>query len=255
MPAEGAAASVPAGHAVHWDAPPGIGALMTLRTGGQSRPPWDGLNLGDHVGDDPTVVLRHRDQLATRHGVRIAWLQQVHGCKVVNAAQQLDQPAQADASWTDQPGVACAVLVADCLPVLLAARNGRAVGAAHAGWRGLAAGVVEAAVRAVAQAAGGGEEGVVAWLGPCIGPEAFEVGDDVAQAFGGGPRFSPSRRVDGSPAWRADLAGLARDRLLAMGVTAVAGEGLCTVADRSRFFSYRRDGRTGRMAAAVWLRG
>lgn len=247
-------APVPRGLAVRWAAPPGVGALMTLRTGGLSRPPWDAFNLGDHVGDDPAAVRSHRDALAKAHGVRIAWLRQVHGATVVNAADHLERPAEADASWADQPGVACAVLVADCLPVLLAARNGRAVGAAHAGWRGLAAGVVEAAVRAVAHAAGSGEEGIVAWLGPCIGPDAFEVGDDVVDAFGGGPRFTPSRRADGSPAWRANLAGLARDRLRTVGVADAAGEGWCTVADRSRFFSYRRDGRTGRMAAAVWLR-
>ncbi len=166
----------------------------------------------------------------------------------------------ADASWTCEPGVACTVLVSDCLPVLLAAPQARAVGAAHAGWRGLSAGVVEHCARAVCDAASCEPHELVAWLGPCIGPDAFEVGADVLMAFGVEPpaasreRFRYQPRADGDPRWRADLAGLARDRLAALGVRRVSGGTWCTVQDRSRFFSFRRDGVTGRMAAAVWIR-
>jgi hypothetical protein len=174
----------------------------------------------------------------------------VHGRGVVDATG--GQEASADASVTTERGVACVVQVADCLPVLMAARNGRAVGAAHAGWRGLAAGVLEAALDALTHAALCDAEGVAVWLGPCIGPAAFEVGADVVEAFGGGPRFVPSASPDGRPRWRADLPALARDRLAAAGVRSIAGGGWCTVGD-SRFFSHRRDRVTGRMAAAVWI--
>jgi YfiH family protein len=240
--------------AVEWAAPASVGALMTTRLGGLSRPPYDTFNLGDHVGDEPAAVAGHRVGLEDRIGARIAWLRQVHGYEVVQARPQAPVP-EADGLWTASPGVACAVLVADCLPVLLADRYGRAVGAAHAGWRGLASGVVEATVQAVATAAGGRPDELVAWLGPCIGPRQFEVGADVVEAFGGGGRFVPAPRADGSLRWLADLPGLARDRLHALGVNAVAGGDWCTVTDAQRFYSYRRDGATGRMAAVVWLRG
>jgi YfiH family protein len=171
-------------------------------------------------------------------------------------------PAEAaDGSWTTEPGVACTVLVSDCLPVLLAAPQGHAVGAAHAGWRGIAAGVVERCVESVCRGASCEPHELAAWLGPCIGPDAFEVGADVLRAFGvaataaSHARFRFQPRADGDPRWRADLAGLARDRLLALGVRRISGGRWCTVQDRSRFFSYRRDGVTGRMAAAVWIRG
>ena len=239
---------------------------MTTREGGSSRPPFDSFNLGDHVGDEPATVSAHREALERGWGVQVAWLRQVHGTRVVEVSSVLSRPGKvqaaqeegeeeqgADASWTATPGVACAVLVADCLPVLLASRNGRAVGAAHAGWRGLAGGVVEAAVGAVAQGAGCGPEDLVAWLGPCIGPAQFEVGEDVVQAFGGGARFMPRPRPDGSVRWLADLPGLARDRLARLGLREVAGGQGCTVSEPSRFFSFRRDGPTGRMAAAVWI--
>jgi len=166
----------------------------------------------------------------------------------------------ADASWTREAGVACAVLVSDCLPVLFAAPQARAVGAAHAGWRGLSAGVLERSAHAVCEAASCEPHELVAWLGPCIGPDAFEVGADVLGAFGvapgaaGNERFRYQPRADGDPRWRADLAGLARDRLAALGLKRVGGGAWCTVHDRSRFFSFRRDGVTGRMAALVWIR-
>ena len=166
----------------------------------------------------------------------------------------------ADASICTQPGIACAVLVADCLPVLLCSADGKAVGAAHAGWRGLAAGVIDNTVAALCAAARCAPDQLLAWLGPCIGPAAFEVGADVLRAFGASPDrpdpavFVPASRTDGSLCWQGNLAELARRRLAALGVVQVSGGGECTVANASRFFSYRRDRRTGRMAAAIAIR-
>lgn len=235
---------------------------MSTREAGLGRPPWHSFNLGVAVGDDPAVVARHRAAFAAVLGARPVWLRQVHGV----AALRLDHttpehpPEPADAAWTTEPGIACTVQVADCLPVLLATRDGRAVAAAHAGWRGLSAGVIEATLAAMAQGAGVAAGEVVAWLGPCIGREAFEVGAEVLPAFGrearpaDQPGFRWAPRPDGSPRWRADLGLLAEERLRAAGVPAVALHGSCTVSDASRFFSFRRDGVTGRMAAAVWRR-
>jgi len=231
---------------------------MSLRQGGFSAPPYDSWNLGDHVGDDPLAVARNRERLVRALGVRPVWLNQVHGAKVVDAAAHLDGPApSADASWTSQPGVACVVGVADCLPVLFAAPHGRAVGAAHAGWRGLAAGVLESALRAVCEAAACPPSELIAWLGPAIGPAHFEVGPDVFHAFGGGVHFQlrpHAATPDGSPRWLADLPGLARDRLYSAGLRRITQAGVCTVSQPDRCFSYRRDRVTGRMVAAVWLR-
>jgi YfiH family protein len=235
---------------------------MTTRRGGVSPPPWDSLNLGLASGDEPGRVEQNRARLAAAIGARPVYLRQVHGAGVVRVdAASLDgPPPDADAAWTDAPGIACAVLVADCLPVLLAAPLGRAVAAAHAGWRGLAAGVLENTVQALCSGAGCDIGALVAWLGPCIGPREFEVGADVLQAFGepaapaDSPHFRYRPRADGQPRWRADLAGLARERLLAIGLRRISGGGWCTVEDRSRFFSFRRDGITGRMAAAAWIR-
>lgn len=246
-----------AGWPVQWEAPPAVGAWMSTRAGGASTGPYTGFNLGTHVGDAPEAVASNRRALASAlGGLRLQWLRQEHGARVVHAtvATTADEPC-ADAVWTDEPGVACCVLVADCLPVLLAASNGRAVGAAHAGWRGMAAGVVEAALEQVARAAGCEPAQVVAWLGPRIGTARFEVGQEVLQAFGGGPRFVARGWRDGRERWLADLAGLATDRLHAAGVRQVSDSAACTVENASRFFSYRRDGCTGRLAAAVWRRG
>jgi YfiH family protein len=163
---------------------------------------------------------------------------------------------EADAAWTDEPGVACVVQVADCLPVLLAHPAGRGVAAAHAGWRGLAAGVLDATVQALCEGTGAEPVDLLAWLGPCIGPQAFEVGADVRDAFAADAamlRYTP--RADGDPRWHADLAGLARSRLQRLGLQRVHGGRWCTVSEPSRFFSYRRDGVTGRLAAAVWRLG
>ena len=244
---------------VIWDAPGNVGALMSTRQGGCSQGAFDSLNLGAHVGDDPDAVAANRHRWGgLMLPARPLWLRQVHGTVVVEASTALregDGP-QADGCWTSQPGVACVVQVADCLPVLMAAANGRAVGAAHAGWRGLAAGVLERTAEAVARAAGCEPSALVCWFGPCIGPRQFEVGADVLQAFGADRRFfTPRPRPDGQSRWLADLPGLARQRLLALGLHQVAGGHWCTVETPSDFFSFRRDGVTGRMAAAVWLRG
>jgi polyphenol oxidase len=243
-----------------WKAPPGVSALMSTRPGGVSRPPFDSMNLGALVGDEAAAVAENRSRWAAALGARPVWLNQVHGGRVVRigADDVGREPATADAAWTDQPGLACTVLVADCLPVLFACRDGRAVAAAHAGWRGLAGGVLEATLAALREGAGAAPEAVVAWLGPSIGPHAFEVGADVLQAFGAGdgsdPRFVFRPRADGSPRWLADLPALASERLVKAGVHQVHASGLCTLEDPSSFFSFRRDGRTGRLAASVWRR-
>lgn len=240
-----------------WPAP--AGALVSTREGGVSTGPWASLNLGDAVGDDPAAVAENRRRFeAGLGGAKPVWLRQVHGTRVLrlSPADLTQPPQQADAAWTDQPGIACTVMVADCLPVLLAAPDGRAVAAAHAGWRGLAGGVLEAAVSALCDGAGVDPSGLQAWLGPCIGPTAFEVGAEVRDAFEADAAHLAYRpRPDGSPRWLADLPALARARLCRAGLTSVQGGEWCTVSDASRFFSYRRDGVTGRFAAAVWRLG
>ena len=240
---------------------PGVGALMTTRAGGVSGPPFDRLNLRAGIGDDALAVAHNQRLLARAIGTAPVVLDQVHGAAVVrlSAADALPGVAvrRADASVTTEFGIACAIQTADCLPVLFAAPEGRAVGAAHAGWRGLALGVLEATVREVCDAAGCAPQALHAWLGACIGPGRFEVGADVLEAFGASPRevaprhFAPVREGK----WLADLPALARERLGAAGVTRVSGGQWCTVSDPSRFFSYRRDGVTGRMAAVVWRHG
>ena len=245
-----------------WDAGERVGAAMSERAGGVSVAPYDTLNLGDHVGDAAEAVLENRARWQREIGARPVYLRQVHGTAVIRAAGGAGrgEPAQADAAVTTEPGIACTVLVADCMPVLLAAPGGRGVGAAHAGWRGLAGGVVEAALRALCEAAACEPGEVAAWLGPCIGPRRFEVGAEVVQAFGGAldgsdpERFIPRPRPDGALRWLANLPRLGGDRLRGAGVRRIAGGRWCTVEDASRFFSFRRDGVTGRLAASVWIR-
>ncbi len=234
-----------------WPAPPGVRALMTTRQGGTSPPPWDSLNLGVAVGDDPARVSANRALLGTLLPQPPRWLRQVHGRAVVHAdAVRAHAPPEADAAWTATAGVVCCVQVADCLPVLLSTRDGSAVGAAHAGWRGLAGGVIEAAVAAMPAPAAA----VIAWLGPAIGPAHFEVGGEVRAAFvGHDPDSAADFRSHGPGKWLADLFALARRRLRAAGVEAMHGGGLCTVSDPARFFSHRRDRPGGRMAALVWI--
>ena len=241
--------------APEWQVDVRIGALMSTRSGGVSGAPFDSLNLGRSAGDEPAAVNENRRRFATAlGGAQPVWMSQVHGVRVLRLPAG-PGPHEADAAITTEPGVACTVMVADCLPVLFAAPEGRAVGAAHAGWRGLAAGVLEATVTALCEAAACAPAELQAWLGPCIGPRQFEVGADVVEAFGGGPEFAPRARPDGAMRWLADLPGLARRRLTAVGLTQISGGAACTVEDASRFFSFRRDGVTGRLAAAVWLRG
>jgi YfiH family protein len=255
-----------------WPAPPGVGAAMSLRHGGVGSGPFDPLDLGDGTGtgtggDDPARLAENRRRFAAAIGARPVWLRQVHGSAVLRLqadAQDAVLPP-ADAAWTDVPGLACTVRVADCLPVLLCRRDGAAVAAAHAGWRGLAAGVIPATVAALCEGSGCAPADLLAWIGPGIGPQRFEVGADVLQAFGaqaapetGDPAFAWAPRPDGTPRWRADLAALARRSLARCGVADVTVHGGCTATDASAFFSFRRDGptgRTGRMAAAVWRRG
>jgi len=236
-----------------------VGALMSTREGGQSDGPFASMNLGIAVGDAPERVAANRARFAAACGAAPVFLRQVHGTRVVrlSPADALPEaPAhQADASLTTEPGVACTVQIADCLPVLFAAPDRKGVAAAHAGWRGLAAGVLEATVAGLCEAAGCRPRDLDAWLGVCIGPRAFEVGADVLEAFAvapGGPQ--PGRFAPGQPGrWLADLAGLAQDRLAAAGVERIGAAARCAYEDASRFFSYRRDRVTGRMAAAVWI--
>ena len=249
---------------------PGVQALFTGRAGGVSHAPFDSLNLRAGIGDTDECVALNRQRLLTHlDGAVPVWLNQVHGSRVVQLRSGDALPGSpvhdADASLSTEPGLACAVQVADCLPVLFSAR-GRAVAAAHAGWRGLAGGVLENTVAALCSAAACSPAEVEAWLGPCIGPRRFEVGPDVLGAFGvlptdvpgDGPPSGPARRFQPrGPAhpgkWLADLPGLARDRLRSLGLVHLQGAEACTVDKPSAFFSFRRDGRTGRMAALVWL--
>ncbi|KFX67337.1 laccase [Pseudomonas taeanensis MS-3] len=231
-----------------WPAPAWVKACVTTRAGGISTAPFDSLNLGEHVEDDPVAVAKNRQRLLSQLGCRPAWLQQVHGIEVARATP--GELVVADASWSNAPGVACTVMTADCLPVLFCDRAGTRVAAAHAGWRGLAAGVLEATLDALLIA----PEETLIWLGPAIGPQAFEVGAEVREAFvSQHPQtleaFSPSAN---SGRFMADIYQLARIRLAARGVTAVYGGGLCTYSD-PRFYSYRNAARTGRFASLIWL--
>jgi hypothetical protein len=239
-----------------WRAP-GVGALMTTRRGGCSAAPFDSMNLQHGGGDAAEAVVRNRARFGAATGAAPVYLRQVHGTRVVRLGRADAAPDaavhEADASISTEPGIACAILVADCLPVLFTAPAARGVGATHAGWRGLAAGVLEASVEALCNAAGCAPGELQAWLGPSIGSARFQVGGDVLAAFGAAPAGDPRFVPEQPGRWLADLPGLARARLQAIGVVAVSGGGWCTVAEPLRFFSYRRDRVTGRMAAAVWI--
>jgi len=239
-----------------WPAPLGVRAVSTLRQGGASPPPWNSLNLAEHVGDDPARVAENRRRLGLALGLPAppAWLEQVHGRDVLRLdGATLPENRRADGAVTGRPGRVLAVLTADCLPVVLCRLDGSGIGVAHAGWRGLAGGVLEAAVAALAAPA----SELLAWIGPGIGAAAYEVGADVRDAClaadaGAGEHFAPGR----AGRWHFDLAGLARRRLVALGVAGVHGGHWCTHADAVRFFSHRRDGATGptgRMATLIWL--
>lgn len=220
-----------------WPAPENVKSLITTRTGGVSLPPYQSLNLGSHVGDEPDHVLENRRRLLANLPGEPKWLNQVHGRKVVDLDNRT--AFEGDGAYTRTPNVVCAVLTADCLPVLFSGRH--CVGAAHAGWRGLATGILEETVREM-----GGAE--IAYLGPAIGQDAFEVGEEVLDAF---PEEKSAFRKDGK--WHADLYAIARMKLGRIGIRRVYGGSYCTHKDASRFYSYRRDGKTGRMGAFIWL--
>ena len=263
-----------------WPAPAQVQALCTTRTGGYSRAPFDSLNLGDHVGDDLQAVQANRQRLqAALRGVRPVFLQQVHGTQVVDLHPGLADGAVADACVSSTPGLACTIMVADCLPLLLTNRQGTVVAAAHAGWRGLAGeggqGVIETVFKtfsaqtlshqaqaATQSIASGVADQTLTWLGPCIGPQAFEVCPEVRDAFCAHDAAAAQHFSEHAPGkFLANLAALARQRLQALGIAQVYGNdgspGWCTVSQPSRFFSHRRDSRalggSGRMAACIWL--
>lgn len=230
---------------------PGVGAAMSTRAGGVSTGPFASLDLGAAAGEAPASVAENRRRFAAMLGARPVWLRQVHGAGVLRLdAETPDRPdTPADACWTSERGIACVVSVADCLPVLLASADGTVVGAAHAGWRGLAAGILEATISAMAAPG----DRLLAWLGPAIGPAAFEVGADVVSAFTADDAGAASAfvvKTDGK--WGCDLYALARRRLRGMGVERVYGGGHCTFNDEQYFYSYRREGVTGRMASLIW---
>jgi len=248
-----------------WPAPPGVRAVCSTRAGGVSRAPYDQLNLGDHVGDDPADVARNRTVFSQAIGVTPVFLNQVHGSDVLQLDASTTHGRVADACMTLQRGVACTIMVADCLPVLFTTRTGQCVAAAHAGWRGLAltdgVGVLAHTLRdfcALSQVdTTSVASEIIAWLGPCIGPQAFEVGDEVRDAFVQNDPHACKffvARTHGK--WFANLSGLARLQLNALGICNIYGNdgstAWCTVGQASRFFSHRRDGVSGRFAVAIW---
>jgi polyphenol oxidase len=237
-----------------WPAPACVRTLLTTRNGGTSGAPYDSMNLGTRVGDQPEAVAENRRELMRLLPDAPRWLHQVHGTRVVEASvMQADEPADGCVART--VGTVCGILVADCLPVLLCDRTGSVVAAAHAGWRGLSAGVLEETVRQLRVS----PAQLLAFIGPGIGRNAFEVGTDVFTAFvnadaGAAVHFSPKTPgPNGEPKWYCDLAGLAHRRLRGIGVHDVSGGSSCTYSDPARFFSHRRDRRTGRQAALIWL--
>ncbi|GAB3188673.1 peptidoglycan editing factor PgeF [Hydrogenophaga aquatica] len=251
----------------HW--PAGVRAVFTTRNGGVSAPPFDSWNLGDHVGDAPEAVAENRQRLTVRLQARPVFLKQVHGCDALRLQGDTADQNVADACWTSETGVACTVMVADCLPLLFSTADGSSVAAVHAGWRGLVGhrgtGVIESLCRDwPAVQLPGQLEGLRVWLGPCIGPTAFEVGEDVRSAFAehdptAARHFQPQGGSAG-PKYLCNLPALARDRLARLGITSIHGNDgstpWCTVSNPSLFFSHRRDaarlGSTGRMAACIW---
>ncbi len=248
-----------------WPAPANVRAVCTTRAGGVSAAPFDSLNLGDHVGDVAANVAHNRATLQAALCVKPIFLKQIHGTRVVSIDAETSQGTEADACITTQGGVACAIMVADCLPVLFTNRTGSLVAAAHAGWRGLAGvdgvGVLEATFESILETKTAAQD-ILAWLGPCIGATQFEVGDEVRDAFASRnltalQHFTPTAQGK----WLADLRGLARQRLKALGIAQIHGNDgsavWCTVSNPSRFFSHRRDsaplGGSGRMTACIWL--
>ncbi|GMR03578.1 MAG: purine nucleoside phosphorylase YfiH [Gammaproteobacteria bacterium] len=234
-----------------WSAPKNIKAITTTRVGGVSCAPFDSFNLGDCVGDNPDDVRRNRALLHETLNLPSdpVWLKQMHGTNVVDASK-VESGVEADGGYTDQPGVVCAVLTADCLPVFLCDKEGTKVGLLHAGWRGLAAGIIEAGIRRMRTPAAE----ILAWLGPGIGPASYEIGDEVRQAFiQKDPDLTGAFAPSQNGRWLADLYALARRELHAQGVRMISGGDHCTLRESELFFSHRRDGTCGRMASLIWL--
>ena len=236
----------------NWSAPANVRAVCTTRQGGVSEAPFDSLNLGDHVGDNPYMVARNRLLVGEVLNLPTEplWLRQVHGVAVCGMDTPVCYP-EADASVAFAPNQVCVVMTADCLPVLFCDKAGTRIAAAHAGWRGLEAGVLERTVAAMQC----DPSDILAWMGPAIGATAFEVGDEVRTAFmQHDPAAAQAFQVTGQDGkWLADIYWLARQRLNAVGVNEISGGEYCTYSDAERFFSYRRDGQTGRMAALIWM--
>jgi len=235
----------------HWPAPSILRAAVTTRAGGVSQGPYSAFNLAAHVGDDLAAVAENRRLLreALKLPAEPLWLEQVHGCGVAECGVA-SAGARADAAFADRPGQVCAVLTADCLPVLLCNRRGSRVAAAHAGWRGLAGGVLEATLAHFPDL----PAEILAWLGPAIGPQAFEVGPEVRAAFlDQRPEDAAAFVSSRNGRWLANLYRLAYNRLAAYGVGFIGGGQFCTLSDPARFYSYRREGTTGRMASLIWI--
>jgi len=228
-----------------WPAPTSVRAFTTTRQGGFSGGAWSSLNLGFRSGDDPGDVEKNHQRLTSHLPSRPQWLQQVHGSNVVTHSGRVGQDLEADAIVSFSSGQVCAVQTADCLPVLFCNRSGNRVAAAHAGWRGLARGVLQTTVNAMRDE----PQEILAWLGPAIGPDVYEVGDDVRQAF---PAQQACFSAHGNR-WLLDLYGVARHKLSELGISQIYGGAYCTYSDSERFFSYRRDGETGRMASLIWI--
>ena len=236
----------------NWPVPANVVALQTTRLGGVSSAPFDSLNLGAHVNDDPIAVAKNRQLLSPYLPNEPVWVNQVHGIEVIDAAQSACLQ-NADASFTTKPNVVCVTMTADCLPVLLCDKAGTVVAAVHAGWRGLCDGVIEAAVNKLPVE----HSEILAWLGPAIGPNAFEVGSEVRAQFIAKDAQAASAFQTNGNKWLGDIYQIARQRLSYLGVTQIYGgsvnEDFCTYTDATRFYSFRRDDVTGRMASLIWL--
>ena len=234
-----------------WPLPAGVKACSTTRHGGVSLPPYDSLNLGTHVGDEERAVADNRQRLVVGASLpqMPVWLEQVHGTRVVRLDGQTPTDLQADAVYSNVPGQVCAVMTADCLPVLFYSLAGDEVAAAHAGWRGLCNGVLEQTLAAFAAQPGS----ISAWLGPAIGPQQFEVGPEVRAAFIAADAVAAAAFTPQGDKFLADIYLLARQRLQRAGIHSIYGGDRCTVSEISHFFSYRRDGITGRLASLIWL--
>lgn len=233
-----------------WPAPANVCAISTTRQAGVSVSPYNSFNLAMHVGDDTVAVQQNRQTLQQQSSMpeQPVWLNQVHANQVVQLSSATAESITADAAFTAQPGVVCSVMTADCLPLLLCNTEGTQVAAVHAGWRGLAAGVIENALSCFSTT-----KSVLAWLGPAISVEAFEVGEEVYQIFTSQSPQAAQAFIPHHNKWRADLYLLARQRLQQAGVTQIYGGQYCTYRQADQFFSYRRDGQTGRMASCIWL--